>query len=477
MNTILYKTLFLHEWKQFVRNRAQVLTLLVFFLLGIYGIHYGHSEMAEQEIKITSATDSIVHAQRSFVNLWHTDTTTKEGRYQYETVAMPSLARFNYNFVAANRPTELSSLTIGQRDLFPVYYRLNAQSFYIQTLKGGIYNPFKLYNGNFDLTFVILYLLPLLIIANGFDILSSEKDLGVLPLLQTFPVSVAWLIRVRSLFRYFLSSSVLLILWIIGIVVLYHGQESGSFPYACLWLLVALVYSLFWQSFIYFIASLKLSTPVNAIVSISIWIFLLLLLPALGNLVFSGKKGATDLADLMRSKNMPETDSAMEDALQRFYVLYPNLQPKDTSKSPFYYFQGYSAFLYLTDLRSDSVMRNYYSRIDRQNKKIRIYNSLNAAVTANDLFQELAVSGSSGEMVFLKALRDFHKEKIFWFTNKPLFANHYMQESDYLHAPVFAYTPNIDLRSIWWKLCVLLGETFVLIWSGHYFFRRNKELL
>src|SRR3546814_6574788 len=53
-----------------------------------------------------------------------------------------------------------------------------------------IENPLNLMTGTFDISFVVIFLLPVFIIALTYDMLSGEKESGTLALAMTQPVSL-----------------------------------------------------------------------------------------------------------------------------------------------------------------------------------------------------------------------------------------------------------------------------------------------
>ncbi|MEJ7658781.1 MAG: hypothetical protein WKG07_03710 [Hymenobacter sp.] len=62
----------------------------------------------------------------------------------------------------------------------------------------------KLLVGNFDLAFVLVYLLPLFVIALGYGLLAGEQESGVLPLLRVQAASVRRLLLGKLLFGFLL---------------------------------------------------------------------------------------------------------------------------------------------------------------------------------------------------------------------------------------------------------------------------------
>lgn len=430
------------EIKLLLRNRFQLIALALFLFIGIYSIYYGRTEINRQQSRISQVTDSIQNSAKAYRLLLKKDTSNSQGKNDYELAALPSLVRFKYNFAVANSPSPMAVLSLGQRDLYPYYYILNAQNLYSQTLKGEIYNPFKLAAGNFDLSFVMIYLMPLLIISFAFDLLSFEKDMGTYTALRMSRYSLRAILFAKLRFRFLLVGGMTLLLTLIGFLSASTNfvADGGSI---LLWLLVALAYQALWFAILWFINALRKSTSFNASTAIFAWIALLIVVPALLNFLSQSSRqaSAVSLATLMRSRSMPEEDIAMKKALADFYVYYPKLQPRDTTRTAFFYSQGYSAFLAVAQRQSSAQVESFYSQIKKQLATSKQLNWFNPAVNVQELFNGIAGTQLETELAFKASMKEFH-QRIFWFSNAPLFANRLMTDSDYQKSPVFDFKPS-----------------------------------
>jgi len=464
MRPNVYIILFQKEFRLICRSRLQLIAIGLFLLAGCYSIYYGRAETGKQWTRIQTVGDSIGRAQAIYVKGLSADTTTPAGRTAYYNAITPSLVRFNYNFFVAHPPLDLATLSLGQRDLYPYYYILNAQSLYVQTLKGDINNPFKLSAGNFDLAFVFVYLLPLLLIALSFDVLSIEQDQGTYELLRMTGISVRKALAAKLLFHYLIAAALVLLLSGVGFAVA-PAPPGRLMP----WLAVLLLYAALWLSLIGAINSFRRPSPVNAIAAIGTWVVLLIVLPASLNLLVedSHPVQATALAGLMRSRNMSETDEVMHAALDPFYEKHPWLRPADTTRSPYFYFQGYSAFLWLSDESARALMTRYREAVAKRATTMRWFDVIDPGVNTQHLLNQLAGSDLATQQSFFDSVRSFHHRKIFWFSNELLFHSRLMNADAYAQRPVFrSVVPVPEYRGIaigaaWLLLLsvVLLGLT------------------
>jgi ABC-2 type transport system permease protein len=104
--------------------------------------------------------------------------------------------------VAALPPGPLAALAVGQSDLLPYHYHVSVQS-NDQTLlqNGELENPLNLMVGRFDLAFVLVYVLPLIVLAVSYNVLSAEKEQGTLALTLSQPVRLAEIVAGKVAFR------------------------------------------------------------------------------------------------------------------------------------------------------------------------------------------------------------------------------------------------------------------------------------
>ena len=291
MNNIT--AIFKYEWLQLKRNYQMKWLLLLMMACAGYAIYYGNSSINKQLKNInfiTAANDSV---KNKFYHYFDDKKLAESVRFGWAN--MNSLydgfttENFLENNVAVNQPNSLSHLSVGQRDVYPLYRRVTARSLYYDG--GGISlddkyvetnNPHKFLAGNFDLSFVLLYLFPLFIIAFCYNIYAQEKETGSYPFLRNLPVSLQTIIAIKFLFRFCIIASMAVLFSVIGYFV---TPVSNSLSIAPLlqWLFIALLYLLFWFSITWAIVAIKQNSSVTALLLVGCWINFLLIIPALVN--------------------------------------------------------------------------------------------------------------------------------------------------------------------------------------------------
>jgi ABC-2 type transport system permease protein len=119
----------------------------------------------------------------------------------------------------------LGPVALGQSDLFPSQYDVTNQSSVVFMNPSDIESPWHLMSGHFDLAFVIVYLLPLLIFALSYNLLSAERENGTLRLLLSQPL------RLRTLLAGKLSVRAAVLLGpavLLPVAVLLVARHAGT---------------------------------------------------------------------------------------------------------------------------------------------------------------------------------------------------------------------------------------------------------
>ena len=91
------------------------------------------------------------------------------------------------------QPEPFMAFSVGQSDLQPAALKVTVAGVQPAIPSATLESPYKLFVGHFDLSFVFLYMFPLLIIALMFGLTSSERESGLLRMLLAQPVRLTTL--------------------------------------------------------------------------------------------------------------------------------------------------------------------------------------------------------------------------------------------------------------------------------------------
>lgn len=228
------------------------------------------------------------------------------------------------------QPMPESIIATGISDLQPDAWRL---SLFQAEPRGDteLENPVNLVFGAFDLAFVIVYLLPLLVIALSFNLISSEREQGTLDLQRAQPIAFSILFAQKMMARFVLLAGITLA---VILPLLIHQIGGGSLVSAIAATGVALLYVLFWFLIVLAINLRGGSSGQNAIWGISAWLAFTVIIPAIVNMV--AQKIHPIPSRALFQVAMRDLDKQLEDSrenrINAFYTLNPQYRPKPDSE-------------------------------------------------------------------------------------------------------------------------------------------------
>lgn len=228
---------------------------------------------------------------------------------------------------AALPPQPLAILSSGQSDMFPYYYKITLSKKQALYHNEELENPQILFNGRFDVSFVIIFLLPLLIIGFTYNIYSSEKEAGTLTLLLAQNTSIDKLMQHRFLFRYLLFNLFFTSLLFVGLmffdVNIYNSGNTLLGITGFTW-----VYTAFWFALSYWINSLKKTSHFAATTLTGSWLLLVLVMPTFISAVTDAVHPLPSRLDLItQTRNISDSIAKSGNALNRFLDEHPEFKP------------------------------------------------------------------------------------------------------------------------------------------------------
>ncbi|WP_417886633.1 ABC transporter permease [Zunongwangia sp.] len=381
------------EWLNFKANRSIKLLLALTFILGLYSIYYGSAEIKKQQ-EVIEALDGIT--QHNINEL--------SDRYPNGTDA-GNIGYYHSTF-ARNLPDAWAALSLGQRDINPFYIKLRLLNLQSQLYDSEIVNPMKSLAGNFDLSFVLIYFFPLLIIGLSFNILSIEKEQGTLPLLLSQPIKTITIVSAKLFFRFILVVSLAYLLSIIG----FYYAEISLDSRILLWFLLITFNCLFWFGVSFFIASLQKASAFNAVSLLGIWLAFTFIIPA-GLNVYVNLKQPVPEALALTIKQREEVhggwDLPKDETMQRFFSYYPEW--KNTAKIEDHFgWRWYYAFQHLGDVAVENLRKEYFEGLKNRQKLVNNLNFLSVPVNVQGALNAIAATDLNAHLRFMESAKKHH---------------------------------------------------------------------
>jgi ABC-2 type transport system permease protein len=462
--------IFRYEWRRFRRNRLQVTLLIVLALFGLYAIAAGHRQIAGQRAILARVAADEQAEFSGYQAALEADTTQPAAKRAYLEATAPTIAWYRHGYAATLPPAPLAGLVVGQRDLNPGYYRLTGMGLYYQLFQNELANPQKLLVGNFDLAFVLIYLLPLLIIVLSYGLLSADRENGVLPLLRVQAAHVRRLLLGKLLFGFGLVASLAVALSVVGFVVAggHLGPDGLSMT---LWLLIVLAYCSFWFALVWLLVSFNRNSAVNALTAVGLWLLFLLVVPSLlsASLAVARPVDSSALATLVRRTGIDKEDHepSVRAVVREYLRLRPDLAPAafDTLYQPNLLPKGFAAYAQLNSQRQRPVVEEYLRAVGARETLAARFSLLNPAVNTQNLLSQVAGTDLPTYLCFFRSLPAFHR-RIVDFYYPLLFGNQPLTAAHYRRRPVFQ-APPLTQQGVGMGLLELLGAAAVLFVVGY----------
>jgi ABC-2 type transport system permease protein len=431
-----------YEWLNLLRDKWVVILLILFLGITAFavlngaekvadrmvGINKEKEKLAKQDQKLIADIDSLNNLQIPALESWR------------DPRSLSAIA-WNGSRVASMEPQPLALISTGQSDLFShsVKPKINNEAYTLGFSE--LSNPVQLLFGSFDLAFVCIYLLPLLVLAFSYNILSSEKESGVLRLTMAQPISLyQWLLG-KLLLRFFIltaivSSSILFSISIFGISIIENADAISKL------LVLVIAYTFFWFMVSFIVNLVGKSSGSNAVSLIAVWVVLVLLIPSIisqtANSFYPVPSRTIMIHEYREAKAMAEKKA--DEILKSYYRDHPELAPKDTTEENQYsWWLGNFAAADVINQSTKPILDNYNQALQQQQAWGNRLSFLSPAILVQDGLNDLAGTSPAHYTDFRNQVIKFSDQWHAYFSTR-MFKNERMQSADFATLPQFSYT-------------------------------------
>lgn len=450
-----------YEIKLLKRSNWLVVLLVSTFLLFAFATFNGNKNVTKRLNDITKMqkelhkSDSIMLATLTKIE----NGETVDGPH-WRLPSEPMTVGYRNPRLAIMQPEALSFLATGQSDMYthfksPTVYGNNFALDYSEMV-----NPVQLLFGNFDLAFVIIYILPLLIIAFTFNVLSKEKELGTLRLLGAQPISItSWLLQKMTI-RYIVFTVITLIILLITIAIFSVDAFSKAGNLAGL-LLIVTGYILFWFV-VSSIVNIKINdSSKNALTLIGIWLLIVMVLPATINQISNSlyptpsRLKMINEIRLIKKENEEKQNEIMSDYLRS----HPELAQTD-GKQKFGFWHNYFASEKVMEEKTKPLLAKYDTQLKKQQDLISTFKYFSPAILMQRSLNNIAGTSEKHYNDYKKQVFEFSGE---WrnYLVPMLFKEQKFTKKHYEKMPKFKYQNRIT-NTIWLNLLAIVIISIVL---------------
>lgn len=271
-----YISIFLFEWKHLWHTPFKLIAIALYLFAAAYSLHFGHT-LRNKQLSVLADLEQKQEEKITKVLQWYAEGKTGPDDRPWMDIRTPFWANWSAPVMSTKVPSDLLPFAVGQAEQYGFYKEINNWATpFDSDLAEEIANPERLSLGTLDFSFVLLYLTPLLILILLFNVGGLEKDLGFVSLIKINTTNHKGWIALRFTFYFIVTASVLLLIQLIfAAITRVHVQRPDFLAFLGL----GIMYVLAWF-ILYFIFSLyQNNSSQQALLMISIWILLCLVLP------------------------------------------------------------------------------------------------------------------------------------------------------------------------------------------------------
>nr|WP_292963390.1 MULTISPECIES: DUF3526 domain-containing protein [unclassified Allomuricauda] len=381
---------FKYELRLLLRSRwIQILSLILLVLFG-FSTFNGIEKVEKRKNDILTAKQQVKESDAAMLKLLDSVERGLEVSASPWTIPTNPMNVGNHHpRVAAMEPQPMAFVSTGQADLFTHYIKptVSGDDFALNFTE--MTSPVQLLFGSFDLAFVIVYLLPLLIIAFTYNVLSAEKEQGSLRLLASQPISIRKWVFQKLILRFFwLSVLVILSLLVVFFLI---GVEPLEWTSTLSLLGLTICYMLFWFALAFLVNLFVGSSAKNAVSLIMLWVIFVLLAPSvlnqLGNTLYPMPSRTLMINEMREHK--AEVTKRQDEILDNFLRDHPEYAINDTTQSRNFY-HSYMASQKVVKEALEPIVSSYELQLHKQQEWSKKLQWLSPAIVAQESLNQLA---------------------------------------------------------------------------------------
>lgn len=361
--------------------------------------------------------------------------------------------------------TSTAVFSIGQADVLPINAGITISTLQRTVAeKDGFENPLSFLAGRFDLSFVVLYLLPLFVLALSFNLLSAERENGTLQLLLSNPLKLKNLLIAKVTAQFAIVFGVVSLVSLIGVWLASNSLADSFWSRTFLWLLLIFAYTLFWFALAIFINSFGFSSPTNAVVASALWLILVLIIPSLLNVAITAIYPVPPRSEIIAAVRNVNLDMRKDGSrlLSEHYQDHPELMPKN--EKPDLNDFGL-AFVYVQreqKKRVAEVEDRFNEQLEKQQNLVKSVRFFSPSIITQEALNDIAGTGLERFASFRRQVKQHDKDWADYFVPK-IFRLEKLNVADFEQIPRFQFQEE-PFVNVFGR--VIYGVLFLLVISG-----------
>ncbi|MET0387429.1 MAG: DUF3526 domain-containing protein [Polyangiales bacterium] len=313
---------------------------------------------------------------------------------------------YNLALPTEHAPNPWTALATGLRDVFPFSQHMRVLSLVPQQYASELGNPLKQLTGSFDYAFVVTFLLPLLVIALGYDARSRDEELGTELLLRSQPARVSSVLAMRLGLRALVVLATAVVSFVLAAVIAGVPLDAR----AATWLAIMTVYVLFWTAVVALVAARGRSSGWSAIAAVGAWIVLCILAPATANAVLADDPTQTGIALTIKQREVLNAgwDKPKRDTMEPFAARHSEWRKLEVPEDRFSW-QWYYANQELSDAAVEPEVQAYRAAMESREAQTHHLATLLPPLATQRALSHLAGSDLSTRLDYQDSITTYHQ--------------------------------------------------------------------
>lgn len=417
------------EFKLFWANRFNRGLLLAYFIAAMAAIVMGNNAY-QHELRLYATAEADYQQ------------TLLDYRDQYDAGEFkPGYMGYYLFHPVAQTPSVWTSLFRGERDESANHLRVRLLGLQTQLNASDPVNADSLLSGQFDLAFIWIYLMPLLIAAMGVNVLADEKSSG------RWPMLLSQVSRGRAVIFHKLSLPALL-LAALNLVILLFAVLLTDLQLS--WQLagvagLVLLYQLCWWLVCSWLVTLNRSASFNYLSFLSIWLLFSFVIPGVSYLYQVQQQTPGADAEIVFEQRQYMNDSWDRDKHADFAAFLDRFPVwKDTAPlGEEFDWRWYYAMQHMSDVVvADHVQQRIESKQASYQQGV-LFSWLSPVMVLQYGLNRLADADTPAQLNFQQQVGDYHAE-LETFLWSFLFFNKDFERKDFKKLPSFSYEPEAE---------------------------------
>lgn len=458
-----------HEWRELAADATTWIVAGVFAVAIGYGVWNGARSLGFQR---QALADAAIEESSRFAGISAQLVRLEQPGATVAAFADPrSPANFGGRYglrYAVLPPGPLAGLSIGQSDLLPYYFKISTDARENIVSASEIENPARLLAGRFDLSFVVIFLYPLLILALTYNMLSAEKEQGTLAMALSQPIGVRTLLAGKVWLRALIIIGTVVLFSVTALLLSGARLDDGNGFRLAMWVGAVAAYGLFWFALATAVVSAGWNSTTNATILATAWLVFVVMTPSLFNLVVTSVYPVPSRVEMVQAMReaTDEANKGGSKALARYYEDHPELATGDPAQAMNDFNIVRVAVNDDVERRVRPVVNRYEAQIAAQQRALDRLRYLSPAILMQSALNDIAGTGTDRHRHFLSQVDAFHAGWRALFVSK-IFSKALVQSVD--EAPRFVYREEA-LRTVVSRVAMavtgLLIPAAAIAWVG-----------